>query len=458
MRIAVSGDDALKTLLNHNPAGTADEQGFSQTVAAQNAKFKVDGVAISKPTNVASDIIDGVTLTLTKTNVGTPTSFTVARDASAVTGAVGQFVFAFNTINQTIKDMTAYNAATKTGAVFSGDAAVRGIQSQLRGMLSTPVQGGSGAFTLLSQVGVTFQKDGTLAVDNTKLQAAVDSNFSDIAAVFAAVGSASDATVKYTGASAKTVAGAYAVNITQLATQGVSTAQAAPANLTIDDSNDTLQVLLDGVTATIKLAHDTYADPAALAAQMQSRINGTAAFTSAGSAVKVSVVGGNLTLTSNRFGSGSNVSISGGSGASNLMGATPVTAAGLDVAGTIGGVAATGSGRSLKGAAGSPAEGLSMEISALGNRGTVNYSQGYGSQYDKLLSSMLGTDGVLSARTEGLNATIKALGDQRTRLTDRLATIEQRYRAQFTALDTAISSMSTTSNFLTQQLNKINSM
>ena len=56
------------------------------------------------------------------------------------------------------------------------------------------------------------------------------------------------------------------------------------------------------------------------------------------------------------------------------------------------------------------------------------------------------------AAARGINRSIKDLARQRTRLNTRLDSIEQRYRAQFSALDTLISNMTSTSNFLTQQL------
>ena len=67
-----------------------------------------------------------------------------------------------------------------------------------------------------------------------------------------------------------------------------------------------------------------------------------------------------------------------GTGASNLLGGTPIPTTGLDVAGTIDGQVSTGSGQSLTSGGGS-SSGLKLLINggALGARGTVNYSQGY---------------------------------------------------------------------------------
>ena len=131
-----------------------------------------------------------------------------------------------------------------------------------------------------------------------------------------------------------------------------------------------------------------------------------------------------------------------------------MVATGVDTAGTINGVAAAGSGQYLTGATGDASQGLKIQISGgtTGARGTVNYSQGYAYQFNTLANSMLGSDGVISSSTDGINASIKRLNVDQQAMSARLTVIEARYRAQFTALDTMISSMNTTSSFLTQQL------
>lgn len=449
IKISVAGDAALSTLLAHDPAAT---QNLSETATAQNAELKVDGIAVSKTSNSISDVIQGVTLNLLKTNVATPTVVTVARDTASVTSAVNAFVKAYNDINKNLGDLSAYNAATKQAAVLQGDSAVRSIQSQIRNTLTSTLAGIGGSYTTLSQIGIAFQKDGTMAVDSTKLQSAIDTNFNDIASLFAATGKASDSLVSYSSGTANTKPGAYVLTVSQLATQG-NVAGSAAAGLTITTgTNDSLSMTVDGVIATVTLAAGTYT-AAALATEVQSKINGASAFSTAGISLAVTQTSGTMTLTSNRYGSVSNVSVA-GNGASNLLGATPVGTAGVDVAGTINGAAATGSGQTLTGASGNDAEGLSVLVSGgvLGSRGTINYSQGYAYKLDKQADSLLSSTGPISSRTDGINRTIKDIGNRREVLNLRLAGIEKRYRAQFTALDVMIGSMNKTSSFLTQQL------
>jgi flagellar hook-associated protein 2 len=67
----------------------------------------------------------------------------------------------------------------------------------------------------------------------------------------------------------------------------------------------------------------------------------------------------------------------------------------------------------------------------------------------------LTTDGTLASRTDGINNSVKDIGNRRAAIETRLLGIEKRYRAQFSSLDMMLSNMNQTSNYLTQQLAQI---
>lgn len=454
VKISVSGDAAISTLLAHDPAAT---QNLSETITAQNAAFKVDGIAISKTSNTVIDAIPGVSLILQKTNAGSPIKVNVTQDTTQITSAVNAFVKAYNDVNKTLSDLSAYDASAKKGAILNGDATVRSLQSQIRSTLSSVITGLTGGYTTLSQIGVSFQKDGTMAVDAAKLQSAIDSNPRRIGELFAASGTPTDSLISYIAATAKTKPGSYAVNITQLATRGQIAGSAAAALTINSGTNDTLNVTLGGVSATITLTAGTYASASALATEVQSKINSVTAFAAAGLAVTATESAGVITLASNDYGSGASISITGGNARTDLLGGAPITTAGLDVAGSFNGVAAVGAGQSLTGADGDASAGLKISISggATGIRGTVSFFQGYAYQLDTLARGFLDSTGAIPSRTDGINNSIKDIGNRRDALNRRLVDMEKRYRAQFTALDTLLSSMTTTSNFLTQQLDNL---
>jgi len=326
MKISVSGDATVAGLLGHDPAAT---QNLKQSVTAQNAEFTANGIFVSKASNTITDVIQGVTLNLAKTTASA-TTLTVARDTASVTTSVNAFVKAHNDLSKTLADLTYYNASTKQSGPLNGDATARSIRSQLRSTISSPLTGVSGSYTLLSQIGITSNKDGTLALNSTTLQNAISTNFNGVAGVFAEMGVPTDSLINYSSATSKTLPGSYAVTVTQVGTQGAAVAAAAAtthgntigsvaAGLTIDGTNNTLNVTLDGVSSVVTLASGTYT-AAPLAAQVQTAINADATCTAAGKTVTASQSNGVMSITSASTGALSNVSITGGNGLTNLMG------------------------------------------------------------------------------------------------------------------------------------------
>ena len=459
MKITVSNDSGggLASLLGHDPAASAGDpagsagQHLSETMAAQDALMTIDGLPVKKSSNTISDVISGVTLNLTKTNVGTPTTVTVARDTASVVTAVNKFVTAYNAISKTFKDASAYDATTRTAAILNGDSSIRGAQAQLRAVMSAPIAGGYGEFSRLSEVGVAFQKDGTLAVDSAKLNKALESNFNDVAGLFAAAGKATDSLASYATSSNDTKAGSYALKVTALATQ-TSVAGTAGAATGYADGANILSLTINGKQGDIKLG-SAYPDSAALAADLQSKINGSSAF--GGAVMKVESVDGKITITSDAYGSKTSL-IVGGTALAALFGANPVLTPGKDIEGTINGQAATGSGRILTAQEGD-AKGLQVSVTGgiTGDRGTINFSRGYASQFAAMADNFIGEKGSFSSRMEGLNASITSLKKREDAEQTRLINKEAALRKQFTALDTQISSLNSLSSYLTQQLTQI---
>ena len=226
MRVSVAGDAALQSLLNNDPAGT---QNLRQTVAGQNAKLNVNGLAITSQTNTVKEAIQGTTLTLLKT--GTSNLSTEA-DTSAVESAINDFVKAYNSLQATANKLTTYDQDSKTGAALVGDSTLRNLQTRIRQALTTPQAGGPNDMKVLSEIGVAFQKDGTMAVDSAKLKSALASNLAGVSGLFASA----------TGSTA-----GYGKQLSALVDNLTSTGGA-------------LKVASDGMTASLKQLDEQYAD------------------------------------------------------------------------------------------------------------------------------------------------------------------------------------------------------
>ncbi|SFM65434.1 flagellar filament capping protein FliD [Variovorax sp. OV329] len=218
MRIKVDGDAALQNLLGNDPAGT---QNLQQTLAAQNAKLNVNGIAVTSATNTVKEAIQGTTLTLVQTGT---TGLSMKANTTAMTTAINDFVKAYNSLQGTAKTLTTYDADTKSGSALTGDSTLRNLMNRVRGVLSSPQASGSNEVKVLNEIGVAFQKDGTLVVDSTKLGKALDTNLAGVSKLFASgTGSTSG----------------YGKQLDALVTSLTST-------------GGSLRVASDGVTATIK--------------------------------------------------------------------------------------------------------------------------------------------------------------------------------------------------------------
>jgi flagellar hook-associated protein 2 len=560
-------------------ASTGGTSNMSQTVAAQDAQFTLDGVAMTSASNTVSNAISGLTLNLLGTNSGSTTNVTVSRSVSAIESAVTGLVSAYNSAAATIKSLTAYDTSTNTAQTLTGDFTTLSIQSQLRSIMTASTSLDAGGVTSLADLGVTFNKDGTVSLNTTTLDSALSDSTVDTSALFLALGQPTDSLISYAGSTSSTKAGTYAVDISQVATNGKASSSNALGLLTdLSAAGQNLTMTLDGVSATVSLASAQYTN-AGLVAALQSAINGTSAFSNAGAAVTVGMNGtqatvtgsktatttitagvndsidvnvdgrgtltvaltpgttytastlaamiqsqinaalntaygsdgtsvtvtqsngtlviksnlygatsgvtvadstgttgatslfgaasksgagtgtASLVITSNTYGSTSDVEVTGGTAATTLFGAATLTGTkGVDVAGTIDGVAATGVGQILTAASGN-AKGLELKINGglTGSRGSVSFGRGIGDQLSSAIKSITdSSSGTIFNATSSIQKTITNLQAQQTALASQLTVIEQRYLTEFNAMDNLIASLQTTSNYLTQTFTALN--
>jgi flagellar hook-associated protein 2 len=377
---------------------------------------------------------------------------------ASVKTSVEEFVKSYNELKKVIIDLTAYNAATKKGAALQGDSAMRSLDSQIESILSSPLSTPAGSLTTLSQIGVSKQANGSLAIDSTKLNTALSTQFDEVAGLFAAIGKSTDSMVNFKANLPTTVPGNYAVSVASLGAQG-STVGNKNLNYgsTTIDKDVTLKATVDGISATVPLASGVYS-ATQLAAMLQSAINGANAFATLGKSVSTTVdTNGALHINSNTYGATSKVSLENSAGVqvSDFMGSATNTS-GTDVSGMIDGSPATGSGQLLTSNTGNSA-GLQVQIAGgpIGERGTVNYTQGYAHKLNDYVNLALSNNGVLTGRINGLGTSVRGLSKERDTINSRLVTVEDRYRRQYTKLDAALGKMNETSTYLSQQLSKL---
>ncbi|ABC31512.1 Flagellar capping protein [Hahella chejuensis KCTC 2396] len=434
----------------------ATNQNLTQDVAAEDAAFTLNGVAITRSLNTVDDVVDGLTLTL-NAETASAVNVTVSKDLNAVTERVQDLVDKYNALQEIINEVTAFDSDTGEKGTLLGSSTVRTISTQLRSTLSSIVPGlESSNVRSLSELGITTNSEsGQLEFNSLTFQSKLQSYPNDVAALFADQGRTTDAQVKYVSAGINTKIGSYAVDITQVATQGAFTGNVALGGSTvIDADNDTFKIKVNGVESnTITLTAATYTD-SELLAEIQTQLDADANI--AGSGVTVSLDGSNqLVFTSGQYGSSSTVEITAiDTNTAAQLGLTVATGVdGLDVAGTINGKAATGNGQYLTSSEGD-SKGLKLQITggATGARGEATYIEGVGDQMVDLVNSYLSSEGLITVAINGFNSQLEKISEDRTELDDRITALTDRLARQFTAADLIISQLKNTENFLSTQL------
>ncbi|RDI08143.1 flagellar filament capping protein FliD [Comamonas sp. AG1104] len=147
---------------------------MKRSVKAQDTLAKINGIDMASHTNVFEEVAAGVTLTVAQKSAAdaAPVRITIANDTATAKTALKNLVESYNALSNALKTMTAYDKDSKTAGTLQGDSTAINLQSAMRRVLSGP-GGEGGAFTSLSQMGIAFQTDGTLKIDDTKLDKAL---------------------------------------------------------------------------------------------------------------------------------------------------------------------------------------------------------------------------------------------------------------------------------------------
>ncbi|SFM42473.1 flagellar filament capping protein FliD [Marinobacter zhejiangensis] len=200
-RLVISSDEtglenAIQVSVADDDGNNTDVSGLSQfvfdgvtsnleeTVKAKDALMEINGIAISRPTNVVEDVVAGVTFTVSETGAST---VRVEQDAGAVSERVQEFVDKFNALQDVISSVAGFNSASGQGGILSGDSTIRSIQSSLRGLLTTIVPGMENSdVRTLGDVGITTDPStGKLEFDQSVFKEKLKDHPDQVTALFA---------------------------------------------------------------------------------------------------------------------------------------------------------------------------------------------------------------------------------------------------------------------------------
>jgi flagellar hook-associated protein 2 len=182
--VAPAGGDGGLDGLAYNPSLTTN---YKELHEAKDAVVFIAGYEHHSKTNTFDNAIDGVSFTLlTEGEEDKIYSVSVEADTASTTSRIKKFVDAYNALEQQIAALRSYEPTTKKAGPLLGDAMLRGIESDLRARVTSAVSGLTGSYQSLASIGITTQRNGTLALDTAKLTKALDADFDGVAKLFGA--------------------------------------------------------------------------------------------------------------------------------------------------------------------------------------------------------------------------------------------------------------------------------
>lgn len=173
----VNNDNAGLSRLAFDPASGAF--GMATTIAtaqqARDANATFNGVPVTSKTNTFADLVPGLSLTVAQVTTA-PVEVKVSQDTAAIKKMITGFVDAYNTLNKTLTDATKFDTSSNAGSLLQGDSATVGLQNALRSLVGSTTSGA--LYSRLSDIGISVQRDGSLAVG-----AKLDTALQDVASV-----------------------------------------------------------------------------------------------------------------------------------------------------------------------------------------------------------------------------------------------------------------------------------
>ncbi len=472
--------NAISISVADNDGNNTDNAGLSQlinanmteTTAAQDAQVVVNGLTITRSSNVMDDVIEGISLQLQSAAPGQVNTLSVQSDTSGATQAVQDFVDLYNSLQDVFDILGSYSntptAEDPTSGALKGDSTLRMLKAQVREMIVQPLNS-TGSLKSLADIGILTKRDGTLEFDSTKLQAALAADPEAVGKLFSASMEATDPLVSYVGSNEKTPEGTWDLFISTAAEQAklAGAALGGTGTITLDNTNNSLELSVNGTaSATINLATGTYTKDE-LASLLQNAINSDSniAAQQGKVSVKYDAATDGFVITTDKYGSAASIEFTGGTAlTSGVLGFNAGDKdIGVDVAGQLKdpvtgntytfsgqGQVVTVSDYTLDGLP----KGLEFRVegSATGNRGTLTFNRGYADRLVTAFNTWMDSEGVVGQKLQNLYDKQAEYEKQQEKIDRRYEMLEMRYRIQFGQLQTVLDGFQQTQSYLSAQL------
>ncbi len=267
-----AGDSQLSVniIANNEGGGTLDfgtvtatTEGYTmETTAGQDANLKIDGVAVTRSSNLIDDAISGVTIDLARVESGTTVTLAISRDIDSIKSSVNNFISEYNGIIEFINQQFTYNEETESSGILAGESVLYTIKSMIQSTITSTNSLLSADYNALSLIGINSDQKGKLSLDSTAFLSAINTDFNAVKRLFIAEGTTTDSEITYINHTGDTVQGEYAVEINTVATRATGTGT-SDLSSGIGPGNTETITITDALTnrvATITLDGDGNAD------------------------------------------------------------------------------------------------------------------------------------------------------------------------------------------------------
>ena len=193
-RVYIEGDTGADEQITF---GDDRNLNFTQKQDAQDARLALDPgsgeIDIAGPTNVFTDIIQGVSIEALQTG-GTDITINVTTEsvtnADSIVAAIQDVVSAYNDVVSIIGEQAEVDPTTNRGGPLIGDSTLISLKRQLSNVVASQI--GAGTITSAIQIGIELDASGNLSIDEDKLRSKLSSGLDDVKSFFAGSGSFAD--------------------------------------------------------------------------------------------------------------------------------------------------------------------------------------------------------------------------------------------------------------------------
>jgi flagellar hook-associated protein 2 len=185
-RLAISssdtGTDAAISSIDFGALNGTLNLDLATEIAGENAALTVNGVNITSQSNQVEEAIEGVTLSIAE--LGTAT-VEVERDDAQIVGEIKKFVEKYNEFNSTVKSLRKFDSETGKAGSLLGNSSLQSVETGIRGVFNGGIAESS--FTLLGDIGISKELDGSLKIDEEALGEIVEKDLGNLVEFFTGV-------------------------------------------------------------------------------------------------------------------------------------------------------------------------------------------------------------------------------------------------------------------------------